>query len=177
MGSACVIGSRARNVSAACDACILCVARRCSDVKGGWIYRGRGVQRQPPIPFTQQPSPSPPPPPPSVTISMPASHNTVSTAVTSSSWVSRDLNAISNNPLCWGEIHADLMEFQGSFNRSKFHWARDSRSCPYPEAQDCQNHSADNAVHAHTKGPYLERKNDSPPSNPKRRKGKEEKHS
>ena len=38
----------------------------------------------------------------------------------------------------------------------------------------CQNHSADDAVRACAKGPCLERENDSLPSHPKRRKGKEE---
>ena len=123
-------------MSAMCDACVPRVAGERSNVKGGWIYKGRGVQWQPPIPFTQQPSSSPTPLLSSVTNNMLASCNTVSTTITSSSWVSQDLNTISNNPLRQGEIHTDLVEFQQTFNRSKFHRACSSCSCPYPEAQD-----------------------------------------
>jgi hypothetical protein len=56
--------------------------------------------------------------------------------VTSSSRVSRNPDAISNNALRRGEIHTDLVEFERTFNRSRFRWARGSRSRPYPEAQD-----------------------------------------
>jgi hypothetical protein len=67
---------------------------------------------------------------------MPASRNTIATAVASSSRVSQNPDAISNNALRRGEIHANLIEFERSFNRMKFRRARGSRSCPYPEAQD-----------------------------------------
>jgi hypothetical protein len=67
---------------------------------------------------------------------MPASRQTVATAVASSSRVSRNPDAISNNALCRGEIHQDLVEFERSFNKAKFRRARGSRSRPYPEALD-----------------------------------------
>ena len=76
------------------------------------------------------------PPTFSAITNMPASRNTVATAVASSSRVSNDPNAISNNPLRRGEIQADLDAFRASFNRPKFRRARGSRSRPYPEAQD-----------------------------------------
>jgi hypothetical protein len=67
---------------------------------------------------------------------MPASRQTVATAVASSSWVSRNPDTISNNALHRGEIHADLVEFERTFNKAKFRRARGSCSHPYPEAQD-----------------------------------------
>ena len=123
-------------MSAACDACVPSVASKRSGVKGELVYKERGVQRQPPILFTQQTQPSPPPLLFSAAIIMPASCNTVATAVASSSRVSNDPNAISNNPLRRGEIQANLEAFQWSFNRPKFRRARGSRSRPYPEAQN-----------------------------------------
>ena len=39
---------------------------------------------------------------------------------------------------------------------------------------ECQNHSADDAVRARAKGPCLERENWRPPSHPERRKKREE---
>ena len=123
-------------MSAACDACVPSVAGKRFGVKGELVYKEGGVQWQPPIFFTQQTQPSPLPPLFSVIIIMPASRNTVATAVASSSRVSNDPNAISNNPLRRGEIQANLEAFQRSFNRPKFRQAHGSRSRPYPEVQD-----------------------------------------
>jgi hypothetical protein len=89
-----------------------------------------------PHPLHSTTLPSPPPPFSSITIIMPASRQNIQSAVASSSHVVNNPDAIRHNALRRGEIHTYLVEFERSFNRSKFRRARGSRSCPYPEAQD-----------------------------------------
>ena len=75
-------------------------------------------------------------------------------------------------------VSVTISKYEGAFHGGSlafiYNWIDDTHGDSSLEGPRCQNHSADDAVHAHAKGPFLERENGRPPSHPKRRKWKEE---